>query len=605
MTGVRAIREQPLLYFGLFISLVFGSMLVAATTICLSADAQYQEQTGRSSDFGVLLGYVAMICGFMTVSVVMTSCSFMVRLRRRELGLLRLLGASGSRIVLGELTQMLLLALVAAGVGSLLALAAAPILFAAAHHWGLTETTLSVTGVWPAIVFAGTVSGTAAALGGYLPARRAAKISPLAALRAADMNMQPRSLWRLVLGTCCGIGGVVMIAVVRPDVPVLAMLVGICAPPLLTFMAVAWSPWVMPGLAAILLRPSSGIDPVAYAARLNTRSSSPAVAALAAPVIAMIAISGGLALTIDTSELLTERALTRDLIASVVVSGPAAPRAEPGVSVNSPLLSEFTLRGDGFTETATVMGIDPQAYTQTWRDAARVGALDDLGPGTVAIGKFEASDRGLGLGSVLAVRMPDGHEQQLQVVALINDDAGVAPPFAMSRDEVAAHDAQAGVEYSFLSGEAAVEDFPGAMSPQEWIAATTGEIRDENTIVLAVLLIPPCLYGLLSMVNTVMMRTSVRGREFRLARRLGFEPDQVVAMVRYEVIATVGAACIAGAVIGVGMGAFVRQMVLHDGLEVFLRPEFFGLLALGLVGGLLTICAATVASRNQIRSEVS
>lgn len=601
MNPLRSVREQPLLYLGVFISLLVGSTLMALTALCLAADAKYAEVTGQESDFGSLMGYVAIISGFMTISVVMTSCSFMVRLRRRELGLLRMLGASPSRIVRGELTRMLVPALLAAVLGSLIAIAVAPLMFAAAKWSGFTEATLQMPGVWPAFIAAAAVCGAAAALGGYLPARRAARTSPLAALQAADTNTQTRSTGRLFLGTCSGAGGLVLIAFVRPDSPLLAMMVGVFAPPMLASAVVAWSPWILPRLASVLLRPLANHDPVAYAAMCGTRTSRPAVAALAAPAIAMIAIAGGFALTIDTSQQFVERVVDRDLMATAVVDGPIEPEAATGLMVDSPLLTQITMLGGDDDRDVEAMGIDPATYAQTWRNASTSGDLAELGPGTVAMGEFEAWDRGLDLGSVLKVRLADGTAQQLRVVALMNEDAGVAPTVMISRDVVAEHDPDASVENSFVIGADAAT-IPGAVSAQQWIDDVTGESRSENNVALVVLLFPPCLYGLLSMVNTVMMRTSVRDSEFRLGHRLGFDRDQLIALVRYEVAATVGAAVIAGGGIGVGMGLFIRQMILHDGLMVLLRPPLFAVLALIVAGWALAMAAATVAVRSKTRA---
>lgn len=102
--------------------------------------------------------------------------SYGVSQRTREIGIRLALGASGATVMRGALRQGVVLTGVGLGIG--LAIAAASTRIMTSILFGVSATD------WQTFAVAALVLGIVATLSAYLPARRAARLDPLAALRA-------------------------------------------------------------------------------------------------------------------------------------------------------------------------------------------------------------------------------------------------------------------------------------------------------------------------------------------------------------------------------------------------------------------------------------
>jgi len=104
--------------------------------------------------------------------------------RTREIGTLRALGFSRASILLSFLIEAVLLALIGGGIGSLLALPVNGISTGSANFVTFSEITYNFRITFPLVVTALALSGILGVLGGFFPARTAARLPIIEALRS-------------------------------------------------------------------------------------------------------------------------------------------------------------------------------------------------------------------------------------------------------------------------------------------------------------------------------------------------------------------------------------------------------------------------------------
>jgi ABC-type antimicrobial peptide transport system permease subunit len=104
--------------------------------------------------------------------------------RTREIGTLRAIGFSRGSILVSFLIEAVLLALVGGGVGCLLALPVNGISTGSANFVTFSEVTYNFRVTFPLVLTALTLSGFLGVLGGFFPARAAARQPIIEALRS-------------------------------------------------------------------------------------------------------------------------------------------------------------------------------------------------------------------------------------------------------------------------------------------------------------------------------------------------------------------------------------------------------------------------------------
>jgi hypothetical protein len=151
---------------------------------------QAQSSAAQISAFLNVVTYA--LLGFAGIAVVvgifgiLNTFSMLVAARTRELGLLRALGASRRQVTGMVLVEGLLLGLAGATIGLGAGIGLATLLKAVISRFGvdLSGTSLVISPLTPAAAY--TVGIGVTVLAAYLPARRAARVSPMAALREAS-----------------------------------------------------------------------------------------------------------------------------------------------------------------------------------------------------------------------------------------------------------------------------------------------------------------------------------------------------------------------------------------------------------------------------------
>ena len=176
------------------------------------------EQIGQFLDvIGYFLIAFAVIAIVVGAFIIFNTFSILVSQRVRESALLRALGASRRQVTRSVLIEAFLMALLGSTLGLLVGLGLSRGLAAVFRSQGL-DIAGDVLVLTPATVIAAYVVGISVTMvAAFVPARRAAKVPPVAALRD-DLTVQEKALGRrrLVLGTIALLVGAALIGC-RPD----------------------------------------------------------------------------------------------------------------------------------------------------------------------------------------------------------------------------------------------------------------------------------------------------------------------------------------------------------------------------------------------------
>lgn len=171
------------------------------------------------------------------------------------------------------------------------------------------------------------------------------------------------------------------------------------------------------------------------------------------------------------------------------------------------------------------------------------------GPGTVAVSRSALTTLGVRPGSTATFTFEDGTRCRARVVAVLSDRS--APYSALfTRPTVRAHDPSALTEVVHRTGPA-VQPAPGTREIGVETYAT-GEDAEEDRLVwvFTVLLVAMSAgYTGIAVANTLLMATADRLPDFRVLRRSGATPRQLLGTVAGETVFVVAVGTLLGALV--------------------------------------------------------
>jgi putative ABC transport system permease protein len=146
--------------------------------------AYYEKQMVAGIGIKLLATVMALFMGIGACFAALNTMYAAVSSRTREIGTLRALGFSRANVLLSFLFESVLLALVGGGIGAVLALPVNGLATGSANFMTFTEITYNFRITFPLIVAALALSGVLGVLGGFFPARAAARQQIIEALRS-------------------------------------------------------------------------------------------------------------------------------------------------------------------------------------------------------------------------------------------------------------------------------------------------------------------------------------------------------------------------------------------------------------------------------------
>jgi putative ABC transport system permease protein len=461
-----------------------------------------------------VLTAVVALTGFCCVFLVASTSAFAVNQRRREIGLLRAVGATPRQIRSTLYRSALLVGAAAAAAGVVLGGLAALPLGRFLVDAGFQPVGFTVRWEPWALAVAYAAGPVVSLLGAAASARRASRISPLEALRVAEVESRPMSRARWLTGLTAAVIGAAagIYTTTAADVSDMAQSALLCAMALIV-AATVLAPAVIPALVRVLLRPVTGITGTLV--RESALTGVRRTASTAAPVLLTVAFGVFVVGTVQTS------------------TAAYAARRAATVDAGAVLIPDGT---PGLTDAAAP---DAPLQTEVYVDGASVPALGlpAQPPGTALVART-AENR---FGSTVDVSYADGTSEALRIT-------GTAPPgpiaadLVLARRAVRAHDASALAPVSFT--------VPAIRPPgTEVVSVATYASRadaEEDRLVWSftlLLVVMSAGAGALAVANTLLMATRHRIRDYRVLRLAGATPRQITLTVALEstVVVTIGA----------------------------------------------------------------
>ncbi|GGV04409.1 ABC transporter permease [Streptomyces filipinensis] len=484
-----------------------------------------------------LIGAMAALGLFTTVFLVASLLVLATGLRRRELALLRLIGATPRQVRGMLLGEALVIGLLGSVAGCLAGIAAAPLLQGILR--GLDVAPPGVTlrvAPWPLCTAAATGVAVSVA-GAWAAGRTAAGVAPTEALLDSRAGGGAMSRTRWIAGAgVLGIGVVLAIVTAsvaadrRIDTAILATMVFIVAAALL-------APVLVGPVGRLLTKPfeRSG-SAIALLVRAELHAHPRRAASLAAPVIAAVGFAVVLSGMVETMRVAYPAGDALRLRGQVIVTPDGTPGNTDEVVAANPVGKA---------------AVPTRAFVRD--KGGRRSVIDVLGsrdprwdrPGQAVLGARMASFLGVRAGDEHDVRFADGATVRLRIARVL-PDAPARGDFVVARSLVRRHDPAALTDDIFVPAGAKATAVPGSAVHDAMRYALDDYDTDARlTDSLAALLIVIAVgYSGIAVANSTGMSAHSRGRDFRVLGSAGGTVAQllVLSVAESSLVATVGAA---------------------------------------------------------------
>ncbi|MEI5522695.1 FtsX-like permease family protein [Streptomyces brasiliscabiei] len=551
-----------------------------------------------------MLGFAG-IAFLVGIFLIINTFSMLVAQRTREIGLMRAIGSSRGQVNRSVLVEALLLGVfgsilgVAGGVG----LAIGLMKLMSATGMNLSTDDLTVAWTTPAV---GLLLGiVVTVLAAYVPARRAGKVSPMAALRDAGAPLDAKAgIVRAVIGlVLTGAGGYCLYLASAADKAsegsmwlgggvVLTLIGFVVIGPLLAGAVVRV-------LGTVVLRAFGPVGRMAERNALrNPRRTGATGAALmiGLALVACLSVVGSSMVASATEQLdktvgtdFIIQSDTGQLITPQAVEAAKSADGIKNVTEYKYTQADFTTPDGKTLKDTAITAADPSYATDLATEVVAGKLPDAYKPDSMSVHEKFAEDHGIKLGSEIAVAFKDGRTADLTVRAITSSDvvidagamytsidtmATYVPADKMPLDQLLFASAKEGQDAAaYKSLKDALHDYPQyeVRDQTDYKEALKGQI-DQLLNMIYGLLALAIIVAILGVVNTLALSVVERTREIGLMRAIGLSRRQLRRMIRLEsvVIALFGA--LLGLGLGMGWGATAQQLLALEGLNVLDIP---------------------------------
>jgi putative ABC transport system permease protein len=602
----------------------------AATVLPAGFEAVTQKQTAADqskslkkglSVFNTVLLVFALISLFVGAFLIFNTFTMLVAQRVRELALLRALGASRAQVTRSVLVEAVAVGMLASLTGFGLGIA-----LAVGLRWLLGVLGIDLPG-GPTVVALRTfvvalaVGTGVTAVAALLPARRAARVAPVQAMRESGPAEERSLTRRTVVGALVLTTGVALLVAGLNGT---GGLQAIGAGAAVSFLGVA-------ALSPLFARPVVGLLGVPFLhlgvpsrlgrgnAMRNPRRTSVTAAALmiGLALVAMVSTFG--ASTKASLAAYVGRSLGADFVLSTKTFQPFSLQVVKAMQARPELdqVAGFRFaRARIGGKTTDLQAVEAGPLEATLKVKTLHGDLTAIDRGELAISENAAKSRHLAVGQRVDVVWSRTGSQPMRVGAVyaLNQYAGdylvgvttydtnvtehlVTVVAVTARPHVSAEQARAAVD-------AAVQPFPNVqVYDQVALVRAQKEQIDGLLNVVTGLLIFSVLIAVLGIVNTLALSVVERTRELGLLRAVGLQRRQLRRMIRVESVLIAIFGALLGIVVGLALGWSLVQALKDQGIDQFAVP-WVRLVWVLVAAGFAGVVAAALPARRAARLDI-
>ena len=539
--------------------------------------------------------------------------SILAAQRGRESALLRALGGTRRQLAVAGLAEALVVGVVGSVAGWAGGIGIAALLKGVFDGFGFALPAGGLVLRASSSVLAVTVGVAATVLAGVLPALRASRVPPLAALRELAAEPARISRVRSVVGFLLiagGVGAVIAGTAGGGQGPAIAGAVGTLAG------FVVLGPVAVRPAAALLGAPIAALRGVdGRLARDNALRNPRRTAATASALMVGVAVATlftviGASLKASATQGVG-RALTADLV--VYQPGYAGSAGKAGFSpqlaadlgrLPSVGVAAGVSRGSVLLngQAQTIAAVDPDRIGSVLNLGVTAGSLGAVDSGSFAVSAAAAADQHWRVGSRVPVVYPDGTRARLRVAAMFDHPdvtgdylfaaAGWAPHAGQPLDAMVLiklkPDAALGPARAAVTAATATAGQPRVQDRAQYQASAASYVTTVLGLVYVMLALA-IVIALMGVANTLSLSIHERTRELGLLRALGQTRAQARGMIRWESVIIAVFGTLGGVILGTFLGWAVVRSSGGASLAVFAAPplQLILFLVLGAVTGIL------------------
>lgn len=583
-----------------------------------------QDQIGQALSFlSTFLTAFSLIALGIGCFVIYNVFSITAAQRLRENALLRAIGASRRQITRALLIEALVVGLLGSILGFFVGIGLSRGLTALLNAVGLDipSTGLSIESRTVTITIITGVIVTV--LSAILPARRAGKVPPLAALRDTAIETTGSNKKRFAIGLATLALGAAALIAAGAGASTVFLGLGV----LFVFAGVLIvGPGVAKPVALWIGRPIEKLRGVTGAmARQNAARNPKRTARTAAPVLIGVAL-----VTAFTAFAASVKSEIRDTIGSQFRGDFAVSAPNNGFGGLSPTLVDelgvmpqvaqasglgfATIKINGKGEFVQV--INPQTAQGIFELEMVQNKQESLTPTGILVSENRAKSKGWKIGTLIDIVMVDGTAKKLAIQGTYRP-SGFIGPYVVDRgvfggtnnsffDTVIYLKLKDGVSTSdardALTAVTTDKGLGELQSRDEFIDSQSGQVNQILGLIYGLLALSVVI-AIVGIVITLLLSVFERQREIGLLRAVGMTRSQVRTTVRWESVITSMFGAVVGVVLGIVMGVVLMAVLADNGIAAFRLPIKSTLIIL-VLSFVIGVIAAIYPARRATKIEI-